>query len=236
MRILTFVGAALALILAMAHETRAAFMIYDINTNGGLAGFNPAAGKPPNAIDFDSIPPDTNIDGADINGVQFNPLPGSAPLIVVPGNATVTPHPGLFSGVIDPNTNRLFPTSGDNVLSPGGLQLVPGFDPSQESDELELIFQTPLSAFGFEGRKGGRKGVRNRFWANWVSFATSLILGITTASRQPPTPQDDNQRFLTPLSHLFLPHARHARCGRSLIEPRPVTEGLLASCETFQSG
>jgi hypothetical protein len=68
-------------------------------------------------------------------------------LIVVDGNATVTP--AGFSGAPNPATNKLFPTSGANVLSPGGLTLGPGPDSAIENDDLELVFVPPLAAFGF---------------------------------------------------------------------------------------
>jgi len=111
-----------------------------------LSGFNAAAGNPPVAIDFDSIAPGTDITGTTIDGVTFTG-PG-APLIVVRGADTYTPDG--FNGVIDASTNKLIPTSGENVLSPGGIVLGPGPDPAIESDDLTLDFATPTSAFGFD--------------------------------------------------------------------------------------
>lgn len=116
-----------------------------------LAGFNAAAGSPQQLITFDGMTPNTDISGRAIAGLTFNlgnqPAP-SAPLTVVRGVDTFTP-PG-FSGVIDPTTNKLFPTSGDNVLSPGGLELASGPNPLLENDDLELDFISPVSAVGFD--------------------------------------------------------------------------------------
>jgi hypothetical protein len=111
-----------------------------------LAGFNAAAGDPPVAIDFDEIVSGTDITGTTISGVTFVG-PGAA-LIVVRGADTFTP--GGFGGVLDPNTNKLFPTSGENVLSPGGVTLGPGSNPAVEDDDLTLEFAEPVSAFGFD--------------------------------------------------------------------------------------
>lgn len=110
-----------------------------------LAGFNAAAGNPPVSISFDDIAAGTDITGSTIAGVTLQG-PG-APLIVAVGNDTVTP--GGFSGVIDAATNKLFPTGGTNVLSPGGLTLGPA-NPTVENDDLTLVFSSPVSAFGFD--------------------------------------------------------------------------------------
>jgi hypothetical protein len=112
-----------------------------------LAGFNTAAGNPPITIDFDGIASETDITGSTIAGVTF--LGPGAPLIVVPGNDTVTPS-GVFSGTIDISKNKLFPTTSPNVLSPGGLVLGPGPNNAIEKDDLTLVFGSPVSAFGFD--------------------------------------------------------------------------------------
>ena len=52
--------------------------------------------------------------------------------------------------MIDPTTNKLFPTTGLNVLSPGGTTLGPGPNPAVENDGLSLTFSSPLAAFGFD--------------------------------------------------------------------------------------
>jgi hypothetical protein len=138
----------ITLILLASKPSRAGVNVYNFVMNGGLAGFSAAAGNPPVSIDFDSIALNTDIGGSTIAGVTFNQPAGSAPLIVVDGNATVTP--AGFSGAPNPATNKLFPTSGNNVLSPGGLTLGPGPNSPIENDDLELVFAPPLAAFGFD--------------------------------------------------------------------------------------
>jgi hypothetical protein len=116
-----------------------------------LAGFNAAAGFPPIAVSFDGIAAGTDITGTTHAGVTFNlgnAPPPSGPLVVVRGVDTFTP-PGFF-GVANPATNKLFPTSGDNVLSPGGLPLAPGPNPPLENDDLDVRFPTPVAAVGFD--------------------------------------------------------------------------------------
>jgi hypothetical protein len=116
-----------------------------------LAGFNAAAGSPPVQVTFDGIAPGTNITGTTHAGVTFdlgNSPPPSAQLIVVRGADTFTT--AGFVGAASPATNKLFPTSGANVLSPGGVELRPGPNPPFENDDLELRFATPVAAFGFD--------------------------------------------------------------------------------------
>jgi hypothetical protein len=55
-----------------------------------------------------------------------------------------------FCCASNPATNKLFPTSGANVLSPGGVELRPGPNPLFENDDLELRFATPVAAVGFD--------------------------------------------------------------------------------------
>jgi hypothetical protein len=116
-----------------------------------LAGFNAAAGTPPVVVDFDNVAAGTDITGTTLSGINFDlgnsPQP-FAPLIVVPGAATFTPDG--FSGVSDASTNKLLPTSGANVLSPGGLQLAPGYNLLLENDDLKITFDQPVSAVGFD--------------------------------------------------------------------------------------
>ena len=111
-----------------------------------LSGFNAAAGDPPIAVDFDSIAAGTDIGGQSIGGATFTAT--GSPLIVVEGADTQTS--GAYSGVLDANTNKLFPTSGANVLSPGGGVLSPGPDPAVENDGVNIVFDNPISAFGFD--------------------------------------------------------------------------------------
>lgn len=92
-----------------------------------LTGFNAAAGNPPITINFDTIAKNNDITGATIQGVTFQG-PG-APLIVV--------DQADMSG-------QLFATSGAQLLSSGGTDL------SLENDDLTLIFNNPVKAFGFD--------------------------------------------------------------------------------------
>jgi hypothetical protein len=121
-----------------------------------LAGFNAAAGNPPISLDFDSIASGTDIGGQSISGVTF--VQTGSPLIVVPGASTFTPPAG-YVGIIDASTNKLLPTSGLNVLSPGGITLGPGPDPNIESDSVTLLFASPLTAFGFDHLSQSADGV-----------------------------------------------------------------------------
>jgi RHS repeat-associated protein len=118
---------------------------------GDLAKFNAAAGSPPVAVDFDNVAPGTEISGQTFAGVRFergnSPSP-SAPLVVVRGSETFTP--AGFSTAPDPAGNRLLPTSGENVLSPGGTRLAPGPNPQLENDDIRLSFPQPVSAVGFD--------------------------------------------------------------------------------------
>ena len=117
-----------------------------------LDGFNTAAGGTQIVIDFDAITPGTDFTDMTSSGVTFalgeEPAP-SAPLIVVAGDDTSTPS-SSFSGVVDAGTNKLFATSGENVLSPGGESLGPGPDPEVENDDLELTFSPAVTAVGFD--------------------------------------------------------------------------------------
>jgi|GEM_PF-2890024 len=111
-----------------------------------LAGFNLAAGNPPIIIDFDDIPAGTDISNTTIRGIHFMRV--QAPLVVVRGRDTYTP-PG-FDGVRNADLNRLYPTTGENVLSPGGVVLGPGPNPAIEGDSIILIFDPPVQAFGYD--------------------------------------------------------------------------------------
>lgn len=119
----------------------------------------------PNAarFNFDDIP-----SGANIGGQSF-PLPGSnettpvsvmfsprststALLYIVDGNSTYTTDGYTAGSVPNPETNKLFPTTTPNVLSPGGIELRPGGTGSAayEADSMIIDFNTPVSAVGFD--------------------------------------------------------------------------------------
>lgn len=110
-----------------------------------LAGFNSAAGTPPVIVDFDLIPPNTLIPGWAIGGVVFLPQPGAAIPIVIRASDSLTP-PG-FSPT---GPNQLVATSGENILSPGGIILAPGPNDPLENDDMMFIFTPPVSAVGFD--------------------------------------------------------------------------------------
>lgn len=106
--------------------------------NDQLAPFNTAAGNPPISIDFDSIPPGTNIPNEIIVGTKLSSTSGNA-LTVVDASTTTSYCCG--------DQFRLYATSGKNVLSPGGADLVGGPD-IREEDGLQIDFATPVSGFG----------------------------------------------------------------------------------------
>ena len=140
-----------------AVAVNAGLIVFDRNINGGITGFNTEAGNPPISIDFDDIAPGTNMDGASFKGVTFSPSTNGAPLVVVRGEDTFTPE--AFTGLVDAATNKLSPTTGSLVLSPGGLTLGPGANDAVENDDLVLVFQLPVSAFGFDHLSQSADGV-----------------------------------------------------------------------------
>lgn len=136
----------LAAALLVAGPADAAYTVYSLNQNGGLAGFT-AAGGPGVALDFDAVAPGTDIGGQTLNGVTFAAT--GSPLVVVRAADTFT-DPAGYGGLIDPTTNVLPATSGLNVLSPGGARMAAGPDPAVESDGVDLAFAAPVAAFGFD--------------------------------------------------------------------------------------
>ena len=116
---------------------------------GNRAGFDAAAGSPPVIIDFDDIAPGTDVSNAMLSGVTLRKSSSSsAPLIVVRGVDTSTTSGYHFAP--NPAANKLLPTSGENVLSPGGTQLVPGPNAMLENDDLVLDFDPPVKAVGLD--------------------------------------------------------------------------------------
>ena len=126
-----FATLALGLAAASAH---AQIATYDFD----LAGFT-AAGGAGVAVDFDSTPDETAFEGMSLAGATFHGP--KSPLFVVDGNQTVTPDD--FDGIY-----KLFPTSGNNVLSPGGKDL--GFDLAVQQDAIDVSFAAPIRSFGFD--------------------------------------------------------------------------------------
>src|SRR5262245_59168756 len=111
-----------------------------------LSGFNTAAGNPPIAVDFDNITAGTDIGGQTINGAKFTAT--GSPL-TCRADAGTQPT-GAYGGIIDASTNKLLPTSGANVLSPGGATLGPGPDAAIENDGVNIVLDNPVSAFGLD--------------------------------------------------------------------------------------
>jgi hypothetical protein len=81
------------------------------------------------AINFDSDATGTDLTGKTVSGVTFQ-APGSSPLLVIAGSAGVR--------------NSMSPSSGLNVLSPGGSNT------ALENDDLELVFAAPVQAAGLD--------------------------------------------------------------------------------------
>lgn len=120
---------------AIATPAAASLTIYE----GNLAGFNAAAGSPPVTIDFESLL-GQNLSGQTVSGVTFLHS-GTTTLDVVTAASTIS----LLGGP----THTLPATSGANVLSPGGATL-PGGPSVDEQDAIDLVFATPVSAFGLD--------------------------------------------------------------------------------------
>ncbi|MBS0197761.1 MAG: hypothetical protein JSR77_13485 [Planctomycetes bacterium] len=112
-----------------------------------LPGFLAAAPDSFVAVNFDSVPAGTNIADQMLGGIVFLQTGGAAPIVV---NAADTVTPAGFAGAPHPETNKLIATTGDRVLSPGGVVLGPGPNPQIEDDDLTLLFSTPVKAFGFD--------------------------------------------------------------------------------------
>ncbi len=104
------------LVLAGLYNDRAAF------TGDPSVGFTAK-------INFDNYPAGANFTNRTEIGVKFE-APGSGPLLVMPGS------PGI--------RNPLSPSSGANVLSPGGSDLI------SENDDLTLVFNVPVQAAGLD--------------------------------------------------------------------------------------
>ena len=111
-----------------------------------LTDFNDRGGQPPMVIDFDNLPPGTSLSDVSLCGVVF--AAKNAPLMVVRGDETYTP--AGFTNLCNVKDCHLSPTTGEQLLSPGGATLAPGPRPSLEDDDLTLIFDPPVSAVGFD--------------------------------------------------------------------------------------
>jgi len=89
---------------------------------------DPAANSP-TVIDFDTIATGTDLNLQTLSGATFTAL-AATHLEVIAGSSGVR-HP-------------LFPSSGLNVLSPGGN------NPALEDDDLQIIFSSPVQAAGLD--------------------------------------------------------------------------------------
>lgn len=118
------------------------------NIVGSLDAFNALAGSPPVMVCFDHYAPGTDLTDQVISGVRFS-APGlgapAAPLVVVRSSETETP-PDYGNPLI----HRLLSTSGEMLLSPGGNLLGPGPNGIVENDDLQMTFEKPVSAVGFD--------------------------------------------------------------------------------------
>ena len=109
-----------------------------------LAGFNSAAGTPPVIVDFDALP--VNQPAPPVNGVSFQLLPNAAIPFVIKASESYSPAGFSWSGP----ENKLYATSGENVLSPGGIELAPGLNEPLENDDMMVTFIPPVQAVGFD--------------------------------------------------------------------------------------
>lgn len=116
------------------------------------AGFNAAVSNPLTFINFDNELRGTNYTGQNVQGVTFQS--SGSPLFVVKGSDTFSPDEFLktvgASYSFDLALNKLNATSGEMLLSPGGVVLGPGPNDNIANDDLELIFDNPVAAFGFD--------------------------------------------------------------------------------------
>ncbi len=80
-------------------------------------------------INFDNFAAGTDLTNQSILGLTFN-APNASPLMVIEGSTGVR--------------NPMSPSSGLNVLSPGGSNA------NIENDDLSLVFESPVQAFGLD--------------------------------------------------------------------------------------
>ena len=111
-----------------------------------LAPFLAEACGAPVAVDFDDHLDGDELLGEIATGVVI--VGGRAPLMVVRADRTFTPD--RYENTADPAAYRLHATSGEMILSPGGIELGPGPDPQLEDDDVTLIFDPPVAAVGFD--------------------------------------------------------------------------------------
>lgn len=110
-----------------------------------LGSYSAANGNSGVLVDFDSAAPGTDIGNQSINGVEFHQV--GSPLLVVQGSSTFTP-PDVFSNINNIANNVLTPTTGKNLLSPGGSEL--GSGEGLDRDSIEMVFASPVQSVGFD--------------------------------------------------------------------------------------
>ena len=130
----------LAALLISGLPARAVVTVFQ----GDLQAFTDVVGTLP-VIDFDDIAAGTDIKSNKIRGITFTNPDGNT-LDVMDAASTFT-APGFNPG--GDGDNKLFATTGANVLSPGGSALVPGPAVPQK-DSLRLEFDAPVRDFGID--------------------------------------------------------------------------------------
>lgn len=153
--------------------------------------FRAAGGFPPVMVDFDELEPGTDLTGKTLNGVRFErSSPSSAPLIVTRGWETFTPGGYRCEPLGDPAAHKLFPTTGANVLSPGGLELAPGSNAALEDDDLVLVFDEPVGAVGvdllWQSADGSRRKLTLQDAQGHVLFNQEVAFDLGTPGVAPP--------------------------------------------------
>jgi hypothetical protein len=113
-------------LLAAAALGRAQTLYYD---RASFLGDGRIANAATGNVTFDSYAAGADLTGATISGVAFN-APGSSPLTVIAGSTGVR--------------NAMTPSTGLNVLSPGGSNA------GLEDDDLSVTFSTPVQAAGMD--------------------------------------------------------------------------------------
>ena len=158
---------------------------------GDAGAFKRAADFPPVMVDFDEIKPGTDLSGKALDDVRFERAGiSAAPLIVVRGAETFTPAGYRCEPLGDRSLHKLFPTTGGNVLSPGGTELAPGPNPALEDDGLVMVFKNPVSAVGFDilwqSADGDKRDVTLLDKDGHALFSQTVRLDLNAPGMSPP--------------------------------------------------
>lgn len=159
-----------------------------------LAGFDTLVGVS-ETFDFDGIATGTDLSGSSTNGMTFSNPDGNS-LEVVAASDTFTTGGFSIGGGQGPADFFLIPTSGQNVLSPGGIELVPGPALGQK-DTLVVEFDSLQSAFGIDILFQSLDGVSNMSFelAN-SALGTTVASGSIDIDTTFPGPQAPGTHFL----------------------------------------